>query len=120
MRKGRRLTLDVALRAAPPAGKDDVRNLAGAIPSTARGSPTSCRVWPTSSGSTAGGRRHPVRAADSQAARIGFRPGDVIQQIGRAKVETVTTLEAAVKERQRVWLVLVRRGNQSMRLQLAG
>ena len=67
-----------------------------------------------------GGRRHPVRASDSRAARIGFQPGDIIQQVGRDKVETVSALEELVKERQRVWLVMVKRGNQTMRLQLAG
>ena len=37
-----------------------------------------------------GGRRHPVRCGpNSKAARIGFQPGDVIQQVGRTKIETV-------------------------------
>ena len=49
----------------------------------------------------------------STAARLGFQPGDVIQQVGREKIETVTELEAVLKERQRVWLVVVKRGNQT-------
>jgi len=57
---------------------------------------------------------------DSKAARIGFQPGDVIQQVGRKKIETVGELEAILRERQQVWLVQFKRGNQSVRLQLAG
>jgi len=57
---------------------------------------------------------------NSKAARIGFQPGDVIQQLGRAKVETVNDLENLLKERQQVWQIVVKRGNQTMRLQLAG
>ena len=34
--------------------------------------------------------------------------------------ETASDVEAVVKERQRVWLVQIKRGGQSIRLQLAG
>ena len=32
----------------------------------------------------------------------------------------MSELEAVLKERQRVWLVVIKRGNQTIRLQLAG
>ena len=52
VRKGKRSTVDVALRAAPQAGKDDVRNLSGDAPLRRRArQPTSCRASPTSSAS---------------------------------------------------------------------
>ena len=57
---------------------------------------------------------------NSRAARIGFRAGDIIQQVGRSKIETVGDLEGLLKERQQVWLVLLKRGSQQVRLQLAG
>src|SRR5204863_366501 len=57
---------------------------------------------------------------ESRAARIGFQAGDVIQQVGRVKIQTVSELEAVVKERQQVWQIVLKRGNQTMRLQLAG
>ena len=57
---------------------------------------------------------------ESRAARIGFQAGDVIQQVGRKKIEAVSELEALLKERQQVWLVVLKRGNQTVRLQLAG
>jgi len=36
------------------------------------------------------------------------------------KIQTVSELEAVVKERQQVWQIVLKRGNQTMRLQLAG
>ena len=57
---------------------------------------------------------------NSGAARIGFRPGDVIQQVGGDKIERVSELEAVLKQRQRAWLVVIKRGGQTIRLQLAG
>ena len=103
---------------APQAGKDDVRNLSGVhLRRRAR-------------------RQHPAGPDElgiedqegvpilqvrpnSTAARF-FQPGDVIQQIGRSKIETVTGLEALLKERQQSWQIIFKRGNQTMRLQLAG
>jgi Do/DeqQ family serine protease len=121
VRKGRQLSLEVALRAAPQAGKDDVRTLSGAHPfDGARVSnilPAIAEELGLEEGE--GVVILQVRP-DSKAARIGFQPGDVIQQVGRNKIETVGELEAALRERQQVWLVQFKRGNQSVRLQLAG
>jgi hypothetical protein len=44
----------------------------------------------------------------------------VIKQIGRGKIERVVDLEAALKERQRLWLVVMKRGGQTVQLQLPG
>ena len=38
----------------------------------------------------------------------------------RKKIEAVTELETVLKERQQVWQVVLKRGNQTVRLQLAG
>ena len=45
---------------------------------------------------------------------------DVVVQVGRDKIVSVSQLEGVLRERQRGWLVVVRRGNQTLRLQLAG
>jgi Do/DeqQ family serine protease len=121
VRKGRQLSLEVALRAAPQAGKDDVRNLSGAHPfDGARvGNILPAIADELSLEDQEGVVILQVRP-DSKAARIGFQPGDVIQQVGRKKIETVGELEAVLRERQQVWLVQLKRGNQSVRLQLAG
>ena len=41
-------------------------------------------------------------------------------QVGRSKIETVSGLEDALKERQRAWPVVLKRGSQTVRLQLSG
>jgi len=121
VRKGRQLSLEVALRAAPQAGKDDVRNLSGAHPfDGARVSNILPAVAEELGLEEEDGVVILQVRPDSKAARIGFQPGDVIQQVGRKKIETVGELEAILRERQQVWLVQFKRGNQSVRLQLAG
>jgi Do/DeqQ family serine protease len=121
VRKGRQLSLEVALRAAPQAGKDDVRNLSGAHPfDGARVSNILPAIADELSLEDQEGVVILQVRPDSKAARIGFQPGDVIQQVGRKKIETVGELEAVLRERQQVWLVQLKRGNQSVRLQLAG
>jgi Do/DeqQ family serine protease len=120
-RKGKRLAVDIALRAAPPAGKDDVRNLSGVHPFDGA---RVANILPAVADELGLEDQEGVVILsvrpNSKAARIGFQPGDVIQQVGRAKVETVSDLENLLKERQQVWQIVVRRGNQTMRLQLAG
>lgn len=120
-RKGRKTTVDIALRAAPPAGKDDVRNLSGVHPfDGARVANILPAVVDELNLAEQEGVVILSVRPNSRAARIGFQPGDVIQQLGRSKVETVSDLESLVKERQQVWLVVLKRGNQTVRLQLAG
>jgi Do/DeqQ family serine protease len=121
VRKGKQLAVEVALRAAPQAGKDDVRNLSGAHPfDGARVS----NILPGTADELGIEDQEGVVILqvrpDSKAARIGFQPGDVIQQVGRTKIEAVSGLEAMLKERQPVWLVVLKRGNQTVKLQLAG
>jgi len=121
VRKGRRLAVDVALRAAPQAGKDDVRNLTGAHPFDGA---RVANILPGVADELGLQEQEGVVILgvrpNSRAAGHGFRPGDIIQQVGRNKIETVGELEAALKERQRVWLLVIKRGNQTARLQLPG
>src|SRR5499427_1726068 len=121
VRKGRQFSLEIGLRAAPQAGKDDVRNLSGAHPfDGARVSNILPAVAEELGLEDQEGVVILQVRPDSKAARIGFQPGDVIQQVGRKKIETVGELEAVLRERQQVWLVQFKRGNQSVRLQLGG
>src|SRR5262249_51332265 len=121
LRKGSKLSLDVALRAAPAAGKDDVRNLSGVHPFDGA---RVANILP--------GTAEELGLEDEQgvvivgvrdgstAARIGFRAGDVIVQIGRSRISAVSELEVLLKERQRLWQIAVRRGNQVVQLQVPG
>jgi S1-C subfamily serine protease len=120
-RKGRSVPVNLALRGAPPAGKDDVRNLSGAHPFDGA---RVANIMPAVADELGLDEQEGVVIlsvrANSRAARIGFRAGDIIQQVGRSKIETVGDLEGLLKERQQVWLVVLKRGNQQVKLQLAG
>ena len=121
VRKGRRLTVEVALRGAPQAGKDDVRNLSGAHPFDGA---RIANIGPAVADELGLDEQEGVVILSvrqgSTSARIGFQPGDIIQQVGRERIATLAELEAVLKDRQRVWLVQIKRGGQSIRLQLAG
>jgi S1-C subfamily serine protease len=121
VRKGRRLSVDVALRAAPKGGKDDVRNLSGAHPFDGA---RIANILPAVAEELGLDDQEGVVILSvrqgSTAARIGFQAGDIIEQVGREKIGSLAELEAVLRERQRVWLVQIKRGGQSIRLQLAG
>jgi Do/DeqQ family serine protease len=120
VRKGRQLAVDVVLRASPQAGKDDVRNLSGVHPFDGA---RVANILPGTADELGIEDQEGVVILqvrpNSTAARI-FQPGDVIQVVGRTKIGTVGDLEAAVRERQQVWLVILKRGSQTVKLQLAG
>jgi S1-C subfamily serine protease len=121
VRKGRRLKIEVAVGAPPKPGKDDVRNLSGAHPFDG------ARVGNIVPGSTddlgideqEGVVILSVRDR-STAARLGFRPGDVIVQVGQEKIDSVGELDRVLRTRPQLWQVVVKRGNQLLRLQLPG
>jgi S1-C subfamily serine protease len=116
------LTVALAVRAAPKAGRDDVRNLSGAHPfdgarvaNILPGLATELGLADEEDGVVIVS----VQPA-SRSARLGFRTGDVIVQVGREKIESIGDLEAQLKERPRIWQVVVKRGNQLLQLQLSG
>jgi len=123
VRDRRRLSVEVALRAAPRAGRDDVRDLSGTHPfdgtRVANLLPGIADELGIAADQDAGVVVMAVRPG-STAARLGFRPGDVIVQVGRATIASVAELEALLRERQRMWQVVFKRGSQVLRLQVAG
>jgi Do/DeqQ family serine protease len=120
VRKGRSLKTDVALRAAP-SGLLDARDLSGAHPFDGA---RVANILPGTAEELGiededGVVILSVRARTT-AARLGFQPGDIILQVGRDRIASVAQLDAALKQRPRTWLVVVKRGNQVLQLQLAG
>ena len=121
IRKGHKLAVPVALRAAPPVGKDDLRNLTGVHPLD--GARVSNILPATADELGLEDQEGVVIVAvkeDSTAARLGFRTGDVIVQVGRKRIETVVELEAALKARQQLWQIALKRGEQIIQLQVPG
>jgi S1-C subfamily serine protease len=121
VRRGERRTLEVMLRAAPPADPADVRDLAGVHPFD--GASVSNIVPGAADDLGVDVQQGVVLLSvrpNSTAARLGFRTGDVVVQVGRDRIANVSQLEGVLQVRQQSWLVLVRRGNQVLRLQLGG
>jgi Do/DeqQ family serine protease len=121
VRDGRRTSVEVALRAPPQAGKDDVRNLSGAHPFDGA---RVANLLPSVADELGVADQEGVVVLSvrpgSTAARLGLQPGDVVVQVGAAKIGSVTELEAQLKERQRLWRVVLKRGNRVMQLQVSG
>ncbi len=121
IRKGQPLTVELTLVGAPKPGRDDVRNLAGQHPlDGARVSNIGPAVADELGIDETDGVVVVSVRRSSTAARLGFLPGDVISEIGGAKVASVRDLETVLGTRQRMWLVAVRRGDKVFNLQVPG
>jgi Do/DeqQ family serine protease len=121
MRQGRRIPVNVALTAAPEAGRDDIRNLSGVHPfDGARVTNIVGGVADELGLDEEDGVAILTVRANSIAANLGFRAGDVIISILQTKIDTVQTLERAVKERQKAWPVVIRRQGQVLQILFPG
>ena len=121
MRNRKPVTLSLSLKPAPLPTKDDLRNLSGKHPLDGA---RVANLLPSvtdefSIDDTTGAAIISVRQG-SIAARYGFQPGDVIVTVGRQAIANVTDLESAIRERQRIWELSVRRGGQLLQLQVPG
>jgi Do/DeqQ family serine protease len=121
VRKGRRMAVEVALRSAPTPGPNDVRQLAGAHPLDGA---RVANLVPAITDELGITETDGVVVLDvgrnSVAARLNIRPGDILQQVGRQRIDSVATLEAALRERQRMWQLVLKRGGQVLQLQVGG
>jgi Do/DeqQ family serine protease len=120
VRKGSPAKVELALRAAPP-GALDARDLSGAHPFDGA---RVANILPGTAEELGIDEEEGVAVVAvrprTTAARLGFRPGDVILQVGRERIASVAELESALRQRQRGWLVVVKRGGQVLQLQLSG
>jgi Do/DeqQ family serine protease len=121
IRKGRTIEVEVALEAAPKPGKDDVRNLSGNNPfDGARVSNILPSVADELNLDETDGVVIVAVRKEGIAARLGFKPGDIILQLGDTKITDVVALDKITREPQRMWRVSIKRGGQVMNLQLSG
>jgi Do/DeqQ family serine protease len=121
VRDGRRTSVDVALLAAPRAGKEDVRNLSGTHPFDGA---RVANLLPSVADELGIEDQEGVAVLSvrqgSTAAGLGLQPGDVIVQVGSAKIGSVADLDAQLKQRQRLWRIVLRRGSQLLQMQISG
>ncbi len=121
IRKGRPVVVTLALKAAPPPGKDDIRNLSGKHPlDGARVANLLPSIADDLGLDETGGVAILSVRPGSIAAQLGFQPGDIIAQVGGQTIAAVLDLENAVRDRQSVWVMSVKRGDRLMQLQVPG
>ena len=121
LRGGRQVAVPVAITAPPPPGKDDVRNLSGRHPlDGARVSNLVPAVADQLGLDADGGVVILSVRNGSTAARLGFRQGDIVVQISKRPIESVADLDSALAEPQRSWLMAIKRGDQTLQLQVGG
>jgi S1-C subfamily serine protease len=121
IRKGGAKDINIALQAAPAAGKNDVKNLSGNHPlDGARVS----NILPALADEMGLDQTDGVvilSVRDGSAAQnLGFRPGDIIVAVTGEKISSVAEIESAVNTRQRVWQISVKRGDRVLQLQVQG
>jgi len=121
IRKGNRIDIDLPLEPAPKPGRDDIRNLSGDHPfDGARVS----NILPSVADEfeldeTEGVVIVAVRSGGA-AARLGFRPGDVIVRVGSTEVSDVAALDEITRKPQRMWRLAIKRSGRLINLQFRG
>jgi Do/DeqQ family serine protease len=120
-RKGRPVAVTVALQPAPRAAREEAKNLSGQHPFDGA---RVASLGPAVAEELGLDEQEGVVILSvrngSIAAGLGFRPGDIILQVGREKVESVGDLERLVRERARLWQIAVKRGDRVLQLQVPG
>jgi S1-C subfamily serine protease len=121
VRKGRPVSIDLALEGAPRPGRDDVRNLAGEHPlDGARVSNILPGLADELGIDDANGVVVVSVRPGSVAQRLGFSAGDIVTEVMNKRIVSVSDLDGALSRRQRVWLLSVRRGDKVLQLQVPG
>jgi S1-C subfamily serine protease len=113
LRDGRQLTL-TANAEAPPGGAPDPRLLSGSHPLSGARVVTLTPATAEASGLDPFAHGVFIQALDSRgvAARIGFRPGDIIDELNGAPVRDAAQLDRALAQPSRSWVIGVTRNGQ--------
>jgi Do/DeqQ family serine protease len=121
LRQGKRLPVEIALRPVPQGNPADIRNLAGQHPldGTRVTSVSPAIADELNLDDDKGVVIVQVRNG-SIAARLGFRPGDVVLTVGDDTIDALTTLEQSLRQRRRLWQMTVKRAGKVIPLQFQG
>ena len=121
MRNGRQLRVKLDIQSAPKPGADDVRLLKGNQPLQGAEVANLVPAIAEQLGMTEGEGVVITRVDPGSIAQsLGFRPGDVIVQVGTSKVETLLELAEILERPTRLWQLAIRRGNRLLQLQVPG
>ena len=121
IRKGRHLEVALPLEPAPKPGPGDVRNLSGKHPfDGARVSNIRPSVADEFGLEEVDGVAILAVRNGGAAARLGFKPGDVVLEVAGTKIADVAELDRVTRTPQRVWQVKIKRGDRVMQLQVSG
>jgi serine protease Do len=122
LRKGTENAATITLQAPPEQPPRDTFELAGPHPFAGA---IVANMSPALAEELGVGRSRPgvmilqVRGGQT-AGRLGFRPGDMILELNGARVTSVQTLKQLVARRAGRWQILLRRGDQNLRLVVDG
>jgi S1-C subfamily serine protease len=121
LRGGRSMSVSVPLTEPPRGGRDDARNLSGKHPlDGARVS----NILPAIADELRLDADEGVVVLSvrngSGAARLGFRAGDIILQVGRTPIRNVLELDRALQTSPRMWQMAVKRGERVLQVQVPG
>jgi Do/DeqQ family serine protease len=121
IRRGRRLSLDMPIREAPKPTASDVRDLRGEHPLDGV---RVANLVPAIALQLDMKEQDAVAVVgvyrNGYGASLGFRRGDIIQEINGRAVSSIDDLTGALRRRPRAWSMSVLRGNRVLRLQVPG
>lgn len=120
-RRGRPVSLTLALKPAPKPGPDDVKDLKGNHPlDGARVANLSAGVADELGLEEGSGVVVVDVRPGSVAASLGFMAGDLVLQVGETQITSLAELERSLGRRQRLWQLAVKRGERVLQLQVPG
>ncbi|MEM9357440.1 MAG: Do family serine endopeptidase [Pseudomonadota bacterium] len=123
IRRGRRLKVSLPLRSAPKPKPGDIRNLSGQHPlDGARVANLVPTVIDRLKVDVSEGDGVAILSVSpgSIAENIGFRPRDILVQVGSVKVQRIADLERVLRRRPRSWFLAIRRGKRILRVEVPG
>lgn len=121
IRRGQPMEIELRLAAVPQPKADEFRNLSGQHPlDGARVANISPVIAEELGLNTFEGVVIVGVVRSSISGRLGFRRGDVIVEIGRTPIKSLSDLENALARRQASWRVLIERDGRQLELRVAG
>ncbi len=119
IRRGSPASVKIAVERAPQPGRGDIRNLSGNHPFDGA---RVANLLPTIAEELQVDDEEGVAILSVQqrsiSARLGFRQGDVISEVGSSVIKDISGLERALASTPRIWQIAVRRAGRRLELRV--